>query len=677
MAKGGQTGSLEQAFAEAAGLYQQGRLDDAEKALLEIQGLKADIPDVLHLLALIQLKTERAEEAVGHLEKAVAAGPATAELYGLLGDALKREGRLDDAVSAYEKALSLDAEVAANHYNLGNALRDLNRPEDAIPNYQKAVRLSPEFADAHFNLGAVLKAAGHPEDAAAAYRDAIGANPDDAEAHMNLGNILDGLEDAPGALEAFQRAVALNPGLAQAHYNLGNLFQKADQTEDAIACFRRALAIEPDSAETRNNLGEALLATGDVAGALEHCFSALELDPGLAPAHNNIGNARRKLGEPEAAVECYRRALEIDPDYAGVMSNLGNTLMDLGRYDEAMTHHQRAVQVQPDYADGHYHLSLALLSLGHLKEGWDEYEWRWRAKNRERKRDFPQPLWQGESLKGKTILVSAEQGVGDEVIFSGQVPDLIDAGAVVVLECDRRLVPLFERSFEGVECLPKENPPVAAAGRPDIDYQSPGGSLNQWLRPDVASFPGRPSYLVADGEKRDALRRRYLADGGDFLVGIAWISKNPDIGEAKSMLLKDWRPVMDIPGTTFVDLQYGDTGEEREAFERDTGASILHDGDVDQMADLDAFAAQVAAMDLVVSISNTTAHMAGALGVPTWVMLNTAPLSCWLRDGETSHLYPSVKLLRQSSPGKWADVIAGVGLKLRNLTETAPEKDGR
>ncbi len=677
MAKAGPTGSLEQAFAEAAGLYQQGRLDAAEKALLGIQDRHPGTPDVLHLLALIQLKTGRAGEAVGHLEKAVAAEPASAELYGLLGDALKREGRLDDAVSAYQKALSLDAEVAGNHYNLGNALRDLNRPEDAVPHYRLAVSLAPDFADAHFNLGVVLKAGGHPEDAAAAYRDAIGANPDDAEAHMNLGNILIDLDDAPGALDAYQRAVALNPELAQAHYNLGNLLQKADQTGDAIACFRRALAIEPDSAETHNNLCEALLAMGDSAGALEHGFVALELDPGLAPAHNNIGNARRKLGEPETAVECYRRALEIDPDYVEAMSNLGITLMDLDRYDEAMAHHRRAVQVQPDYADGHYHLSLALLSQGRLKEGWDEYEWRWQAKNRERQRDFPQPLWQGESLKGKTILVCAEQGVGDEVIYSGQVPDLIDDAAAVVLECDPRLVPLFERSFEGVECLPKEDPPVAAARRPDIDYQSPGGSLNRWLRPDVASFPGRPSYLVADGEKRDVLRRRYLKDGGDFLVGISWISKNPDIGEAKSMLLKDWRPLMEIPGLTFVDLQYGDTEAERRDFEKDTGLALHHDPDIDPLLDLDSFAAQVAAMDLVISVSNTTVHMAGALGVPTWVMLNTAPLSCWLKDGETSHLYPSVKLLRQSSPGEWADVIVSAGLRLRHLAEAADEKDGR
>ena len=677
MTTGGQTGSLEQAFAEAAGLYQQGRLDDAEKALLAIQGLKADIPDVLHLLALIQLKTERADEAVGHLEKAVAAGPASAELFNLLGSALRKAGRGEEAIPAYRKAVSLDPDLAEAHYNLGNALKDQDRPEDAVPAYQKAVSLEKDFADAHFNLGAVLKAAGHPEDAAAAYRDAIRVNPDNAEAHMNLGNILDDLEDAPGALEAYQRAVALNPELAQAYYNLGNLFHKADQTEDAIAFFRHALAIEPDSAEAHDNLGKALLATGDSAGALKHCFSALELDPGLAPAHNNLANVRRKLGEPEAAVECCRRALEIDPDYVEAMSNLGNTLMDLGRHDEAMAHHRRAVQVQPDFADGHSNLGLALLSQGRLKEGWDEYEWRWRTKSGERQRDFPQPPWRGESLKGKTILVSAEQGVGDEVIFSGQVPDLIDAGAAVVLECDRRLVPLFERSFEGVECLPKEAPPVAATQRPDIDCQSPAGSLNRWLRPDLESFPGLPSYLVADGEKRDALRRRYPADGGDLLVGISWVSKNPDIGEAKSMLLKDWRPLMEIPRLTFVDLQYGDTGEEREAFEKDTGLALLHDPDIDSLLDLDAFAAQVAAMDLVISVSNTTVHMAGALGVPTWVMLNTAPLSCWLREGETSHLYPSVKLLRQSSPGEWADVIAGAGLRLRNLAETAREKDGR
>jgi len=168
--------------------------------------------------------------------------------------------------------------------------------------------------------------------------------------------------------------------------------------------------------------------------------------------------------------------------------------------------------------------------------------------------------------------------------------------------------------------------------------------------------------------KREAIRQRYLDGGDDLLVGISWVSRNVDIGEAKSMLLADWRPVIDIPGVTFVDLQYGDTASERKAFEEATGAKIIHDDGIDQMKDLDAFAAQVAAMDLVITVSNTTAHMAGGLGVPAWVMLHTAPLNCWLLGRTDSLWYPSARLFRQSRVGEWADVVERLRDELREFT---------
>ena len=263
------------------------------------------------------------------------------------------------------------------------------------------------------------------------------------------------------------------------------------------------------------------------------------------------------------------------------------------------------------------------------------------------------------------MLVWGEQGIGDEVHFAAMVPDLIDAGARVVLECERRLAPLFGRSFPEAMCVALENPPAAETMGNDIDFQVPSGNLGAWLRPDLDSFPDRESYLVADENRVAELKDRYRDGTGDRLVGIAWISKNPEIGKDKSMALADWRPLTEIGGIRFVDLQYGDTADERARFERQTGTPIIHDDAIDQMADLDAFAAQVAAMDLVISVSNTTVHLSGALGVPTWVLLNTLPLCVWMAKGEDSPWYPSLRLFRQTKAGEWADVIGRVESELK------------
>ena len=299
-----------------------------------------------------------------------------------------------------------------------------------------------------------------------------------------------------------------------------------------------------------------------------------------------------------------------------------------------------------------------------IQEGWQEYEWRWNSEIGVLKRDFPQALWQGEDLADKTILVWREQGVGDVILCAGMVPALIAAGVRVILECDPRLVNLFERSFPDVTSIALTDPPAPQLLADNIDYQIAIGSLGRWLRKTTDQQLVPTSYLTADAVKRDELRESYRAGDERLLVGVSWNSVSDNL---KSLPLLDLSPLAGVPGVKLIDLQYGDTLVERAAFAADVGTEILHDTRIDQLADLDAFAAQVAAMDLVVTVSNTTAHFAGALGIPTWVLLSTVPLPCWLLDRENSPWYPSVKLFRQSQFGQWADVIERVTSELENL----------
>jgi len=665
---GAASASLEQAFAEAVAHYRQGRPAEAERALAAIQRRRKDLPEVLHLLALIALKAGRAADAIAHLTKAVAAVPGSAELHHLLGGALRKAGRSADAVAAFERSVALSPAMAEAHYNLANALKDDGRAGEAIAHYRRAVELKPDFADAHFNLGLLLRQAGRAGEAAAALAEATRLSPRDAEAFVALANALADGGDSARALAACERAIELGPGLAQAHFNRGNLLRRAGRHDDAIASFRQALAIDPALAEAHNNLGEALVNYGDAAEAAEHFRAALAVRPDMAVALGNLGNAEAALGELEAAVASYRRALKIAPDGAKVLTSLGHALQEMGKFGEAIASHRRAVAAEPDLAAAHFNLGEALLLTGRLEEGWREFEWRWRTPELdEKRRAFPQPPWRGEDVAGKTMLVTAEQGVGDEILYAGMVPDLVERGATVVLECAPRLVPLFRRSFRGVTCVGKLDVPAAETQSTDIDFQVSAGGLGQWLRRDLESFPRRPSYLVADAAKRAALRDDYKAGGDDLLVGVSWLSKNRRVGRQKSMTLAELMPLA-VPGVTLVDLQYGDTAAERQAFEKATGATIVHDGTVDQMADLDAFAAQVAAMDVVVTVSNTAAHMAGALGVPVWVMLHVAPLNCWLLGRDDSPWYPSARLFRQTRAGAWGDVVGRVARALGDPT---------
>jgi len=492
---------------------------------------------------------------------------------------------------------------------------------------------NPQKADQAFDDGMAQHQAGELAKAQAAYQEAVNADGNFAEAHLNLGVVLHARGKLDDAIQSINRAMAINPQLAEAHYALAAVHQDCNNPEGAATGFTKALAIAPD----------------------------------FILALNGLAIAEQKLGHWEDAANAFERALAINPGFAEAANNLGNLRHKQGRMGDAMACFERALAVRPDYAKAHRNYAHVLLLAGRYKDGWREFLWRWKCDDfPTADRGFPSPHWQGEPLAGKKILVWSEQGVGDEVHFASMVPDLIEQGADVVLESNSRLVALFQRSFPGITCAARKTPPDPATLN-GIDFQVPSGNLGHWFRPDLNSFPSRSGYLVSGQGRAYALKAKYRGGGDDLVVGIAWVSKNPEVGADKSMTLSDWVPLASIPGVTFVDLQYGDTLDERTAFEAATGTTIIRDDSVDQMADLDAFAAQVAAMDLVISVSNTIVHISGAQGIPTWVLLHAQPLCVWRQDGDTSPWYPSLSLLRQTEAGQWGNVIGDVETRLKAL----------
>ena len=391
---------------------------------------------------------------------------------------------------------------------------------------------------------------------------------------------------------------------------------------------------------------------GDAEQAVELIRRAIAIHSTAASYYSNLGNvlqSQEKLPEAEA---CYRRALDICPEWAEVHLNLGNILKARGAVDAALSSYRSARLLDPALAEAQVAESTALLLQGDFGGGWEGFEARWRSRDCDtRPRSFSQPRWRGERGVPGRLLIWGEQGVGDEIMFAGLLPEVLADGNPCVVDCDARLKPLFARSFPEIEVVPGSDL-LCVAG---IAAELPSGSLPGLLRRSLADFARTTSpYLIADAARVKRLRTRY-ADGRP-LVGIAWRSNNKKSGHRRSIEFEELAPLFAQSGVRWVSLQYGDPVAIN-AQASAAAAPLVIDAEVDQLANLDDFAAQVAAMDLVVTIDNSTAHMAAALGVPTWTMLPFAPDWRWLLARENSPWYPTMRLFRQLEPGRWKPVI--------------------
>ena len=443
-----------------------------------------------------------------------------------------------------------------------------------------------------------------------------------------------------------------------------------DSLEDAEACYRQALALKPDYAEACYNQGNLRNAQNKLEEAAECYRRAIQLKPQLAEAHYNLGNTLHTLDRLEEAAASFEQALALRPDYAEAHYNLGCVLEDLGRLQEALASMARALEIKPDYPQARFGQALVQLRCGDFAAGWRNYEHRWQSPDHDTPwRAYAQPLWTGEKLESGRLLLWGEQGIGDEIQFAGLIPDAIRTGNRITLDCDPRLQPLFARSFPEIEvvtgCRPAESP--SECFRRSTAYRQFAGALPG----ERSAFAATVSpYLKADPEERELFRSRY-ADGR-LLVGLAWQTRNQKTGRKRSIALKEFAPLFALPGIRWISLQYGDFDAlEQQAAE--AGAPLLIDRGVDQIASIDRFAAQVAALDLVVTIDNSTAHMAAALGLPVWLLLPYAADWRWLHGRSDTPWYPTLRIFRQPRLGDWQSVLAEVECTLRARVCAGPD----
>ncbi len=520
--------------------------------------------------------------------------------------------------------------------------------------YQRILAINPRHPDCLHLLGMIAYQEGSFETAATMIRQAIAINSSGTSYYANLGTVLQAQGKLQEAEILYRHALTLKSDLAEVHVNLGNVLQARGELDGSAACYERALALKPACAETHNNLGNARQKQGQMDVAISCYQRALSIKPNYAEAYYNLGNACRDQDKLDEAVTHYQEALTIEPEYAEAYYNLGNVLREQGKLEDALAKYGKALMLRPNYGKAGFGEALAQLLQGDFSTGWRNFERRWQSTDHDTpKREYQEPAWSGEKLSSGSLLIWAEQGIGDEIMFAGLIPDVIRTGNPCILDCDARLKPLFTRSFPEVRvvsgCGPGSHPEL------EIASQLPIGSLPGLFRRSSAAFGATTSpYLFANTTVSKRLRARY-ADGRR-LVGLAWYTKSSKTGCVRSIDLSLLAPLFTRPDIRWVSLQYGDPGMlDNQAAA--AGAPVLIDRAVDQLSDLDIFAAQIAAMDLVITIDNSTAHLAGALGVPVWVLLPFAPDWRWLLDREDCPWYPTMRLFRQTELGNWQSVV--------------------
>lgn len=574
----------------------------------------------------------RLKDAETHYRALLRDDPKNVDALNLSGVLALQCGDADRAIALIQKAISQRDDVADFHNNIGEAYRARGDLDAAIKHFQRAILLVPNNADPHNNLGVALKANGSLEAAEAHFRRAIEVNGRHSRAHNNLGTVLRANGSPDEAVRYLARAIELDPAYADAHSNLGNVLAGLDRASQARTLYERALELDPDHAEALMNLGTLL----------------------------------KEQGEFDASTALYRQATARRPNHADAHFNLGINLAEAGDLEGACDAYHAAVTHAPNHVGAQANLARLLLLMGRFAEGFDGWEWRWREPATWL-RTLDHPHWAGEQLTGKTLLIWGEQGVGDELMLASVLRDAVDAAGHVVVECDPRLTPIYSRSFPDTEFVGRVEPPSARLSADDIDLQCALGSLCRWLRRDGAAFDRPKPYLAADESKTKAIRTRYDALGREPKIGIAWRSKpkgaaieNLRFSESKSIDLEGWAPILRTPDVRFVNLQYGDCRADLAAVREGLGVDVIHDDEIDQMTSMDDFAAQIAALDLVISGSNTTVHLAGALGRPVWTMIPFVPDWRWQMSRDDTLWYPSMTLYRQPARGDWATVIQHV-----------------
>jgi tetratricopeptide (TPR) repeat protein len=567
--------TIADAVTKAFQAVQAGNLEQSEWWCRQALQVQANQPEILNLMGSLCHRTGRSNEAIAWYRDAITANPNYAEAYNNLGVVLHELDHLDIALAQFEAALSLNPDYAQAYFNFGNALCAEGQLEEAAIVYQKALELQPNYTAARNNLAHLQQSIGEYNSAISLYRQSIAQDPNSANAHMNLANLLQEQGNLDGAMVHYEKAIGLDPRNPDLLHNLALAFARSGDRPQAIQTHYQVLQQNSRHAESHHQLG-CLLQADRPTEALAHLQQAINYQPDFAEAYNSIGEHWHQRMELPAAIASFQQAIALDPDFA----------------------------------DAHLNLAQTLLLSGNYPQGFAAYEWRWESDTyltTQLPRHRSMPQWDGTKLDGKTILLWGEQGISQTLQF---VRFAAAVGGTVYLECDRRLVELFQALPNIAQVIPRGD------DVPKCDFQSSLMSLPKILGTTLESIPA-PSDLGIVINSSKPIRKIGLAIAQDHQEAI-----KSDLSEFDVTILA---------GDDYVEL-----------------------------------ATTIGSLDLVIAMDHPIAHLAASLRQQTWMLLEFAPHWTWLDDRTVSPWYPTVKLFRQTEAGKWDGAIGDCVQSLRS-----------
>ena len=578
------------------------------------------------------------------------------------GKRCRSAGQLGRAEQLLRQALQAQPSNFEILHLLANTCQDQGKLPESVQYFREAIRLAPQRVEGHNGLGISLTMMGRLQEALVSFQQALAINPMSAEAHNNMGTVFQRLGNHAQAAASFAEAVRLRPHFAEGYNNLGVALLNAGDLEKALANFQRAVELKPDHMEAHKNAGIALRDLGRLDEAVASFEAALGLKPDYADGLISLGLAQMQQRKIEQAIASYQRALEIKPDFAEGHNNLGIMYLEQGRIEDALTQYRKTIRLRPDYPDGHWNHALLLLLLGDFRHGWLEYEWRRKLKNVGAA--IRQPLWTGTPLEGRTILVFTEQGAGDTFQFVRYAPLVKQRGGRVLFACRESMLPILSRCPGIDQFMAHGTPP------PPFDFFAPLMSLPGIFETTLETIPSSVPYVFADAALVESWRKQLQGIAG-FRLGIAWQGDPKYPGDRhRSIPLANFEPLAHVKGVSLISLQKGPGVEQ-----------IAHLDGRFQVTDLGnqldtsggAFTDTAAAMmnlDLVITSDTSIPHLAGALGVPVWVVLGKVPDWRFLLDRDDSPWYPTMCLFRQKQLGDWRSVFEVVAAELEKLVAT-------
>lgn len=539
-----------------------------------------------------------------------------------------RQGRHKESIAAYDAVLAIDPDHVDALLRRGVCQQALSLWDEALADYNRVITLQPHCTDALNNAGIVLAATG----------------------------------DAEAAVASYDRALALRPDFPEAFNNRGVALKALGRYQEAVASFSAATGLRPDYFAALRNQAETLVVLKQPAAALACYERALQLEPADPLLYNNRSAMLRELGRYEEALLSAERALALQPHYPDALNNRGVVLGALGRHAEALQSFRAALALQPDNINAHWNLSLCLLRLGEFAEGWREHEWRWsKPEFLQHIYNFPQPRWQGyEDIRGRTILLSAEQGLGDAIQFVRYVRLVEERGAKVLLFVPEPLVELFAASFPGLQVFSE------TVGLPHFDFQCPLLSLPLAFATRMETIPASVPYLQAPVSRVAAWEAQWRATEPKQ-IGLVWAGNASHANNSnRSIPLRALASLLSNDNCRFFSLQKGMTQEDRMWLDGFPQVSILDE----TLKDFADTAAVISRLDLVITVDTAVAHLVGALGKPVWILLPFISDWRWLPGRKDSLWYPTARLYWQPKTGDWSLPIEQMASDLQSFLPT-------